>query len=100
MQSVGSSGNKSCGEKGSEIDTGSWMVNQETKARGWRDSGLCTIVLFVEGPIGIGTVGLFNTDLSRSPSSLRNSIGWCCSPEAICSEEPENKCFSGYLSII
>ena len=62
MQSFGSSGSGSYWKEGSEIDTGSWIVNQETKARGWRDSGLCTIILFGEGPIGIGTVGLFSID--------------------------------------
>ena len=49
MQSVGSSSSKSCWEESSEIDTGSWIVNQETKARGWRDRGLCTKVVHLYG---------------------------------------------------
>ena len=56
MQSVGRSGSKSCWEKSSEIDTGSWIVNQETKARGWRDRGLCRLCTKVFN--FMGTIGL------------------------------------------
>ena len=49
MQSVGSSSSKSCWEESSEIDTRSRIVNQMTKARGWRDMGLCTKVVHLYG---------------------------------------------------
>ena len=67
MQSVGGSGNTSCWEGSSEIDTRSWIVNQKTKARGGETVGCVPFFSFGEEPVGIGTIGLFNKDFSPSP---------------------------------
>ena len=75
MQSIADSGSRSCWKEGREIDTGSWIVNQKTKARGGETVGCVPFFSFGEEPVGMGTTGLFNKDFSPSPP-LTKRVHW------------------------